>query len=166
MNSRLFLLFSLSFILTIDRENSPAILGISLVEIDNVLQRCHQRLNPCLDLRIIEIKSWFHEPHNKMIMKRWKGQRGHSTTKRTEFCPFLPPPPSWTVSMPWVWTKTDIFNPPAPYFFHVVIECPQRTAFMKWDYLWINKDWSEMNRTMHTDCPIHFRAVFILKLCP
>ena len=41
--------------------------------------------------------------------------RGHSTTTWTEFFHFLTPhPPAWTVFIPWAWTKTDIFWPPAP----------------------------------------------------
>jgi hypothetical protein len=46
----------------------------------------------------------------------WLNVRGHSTTTGTEFSNFwsLPPPPAWTVFMPWAWTKTDIFWPPPP----------------------------------------------------
>ena len=43
------------------------------------------------------------------------GNRGHSTTTWTEFCHFLPPPPpAWTVFIPWAWTKADIFVPLPP----------------------------------------------------
>ena len=57
------------FILTIDRESSPAILGIFSVDTDNVLQRCHQRLRYIMS----HIIKWLWEDQ--------KGQRGHSTTK-------------------------------------------------------------------------------------
>ena len=33
---------------------------------------------------------------------------------RQNFAIFWPPPPAWTVFIPWAWTKTDIFWPPPP----------------------------------------------------
>ena len=36
------------------------------------------------------------------------------------FDPF--PPPAWTVFIPSVWAKTDIFDPSPLFFVHVVIE--------------------------------------------
>jgi hypothetical protein len=36
-----------------------------------------------------------------------------------------PPPPAWTVFIPWAWTKTDIFlTPSPPHLVYVVIEWP------------------------------------------
>ena len=56
---------------------------------------------------------WLHQ-----FLELSKGKvlfRGHSTTMWTEFCHFLtPPPPAWTVFIPWARTKTDIFWPPPP----------------------------------------------------
>ena len=35
---------------------------------------------------------------------------------------FAIPSPTWTVFIPWAWTKTDIFDPLPPHLVHVVIE--------------------------------------------
>jgi hypothetical protein len=40
----------------------------------------------------------------------------------TEFWP--PPPPGWTIFIPWAWTKTGIFWSLPPHLVHIVIECP------------------------------------------
>ena len=42
---------------------------------------------------------------------------------------FDPPPPAWTVFMPWAWTKTDIFWP--PHLVHVVIEWPPNITLIR-----------------------------------
>ena len=40
--------------------------------------------------------------------------------------------PTWTVFIPWAWTKTDIFTPSLPHLVHVVIEWPPNQYLNLW----------------------------------
>ena len=40
------------------------------------------------------------------------GQGGIQQLRGQNFAIFCPPPPAWTVFIPWAWTKTDIVWPP------------------------------------------------------
>ena len=79
-----------------------------------------------------------------------------STTMWTGFCHFFtPPPPPWTVFIPWAWKNKHFLTPYGlpPHLVHVVIECPFEPKM----FFFSRKDTNVLS------CVIHVTAKRILE---